>query len=43
MDLEKRRKQQHFFDIEKAYDKINRNKTCKQLENMGVQGRMMEF
>ena len=26
-----------------AYDKVNRVKTLKQLENMEVQGRMMEF
>ena len=32
-----------FFDIRKAYDEINRNKTFKQLENMGIHGRMMEF
>ena len=32
-----------FFDIEKAYDKVNREKTFEQLENMGKQGRMMEF
>ena len=32
-----------FFDIEKAYDKVNREKTFEQLENMGIQGRMMEF
>ena len=32
------------FDIEKAYDKINRNnKMFEQLENMGMQGQMMEF
>ena len=32
-----------FFDIEKTYDKVNRNKTFTQLENMRIQGRMMEF
>ena len=26
-----------FFDIEKAYDKVNRGKTPNQLENMGIQ------
>ena len=31
------------FNIEKAYDKVNREKTLEQLENMGIQGRMMEF
>ena len=31
-----------FFDIEKAYDKINRESTFDQLEKMGVQGRMMD-
>ena len=28
-----------FFDMEKVYDKINRNKTFEELENIGVQGR----
>ena len=32
-----------FFDIEKAYDKVNREKTLEQLENMKIQERMMEF
>ena len=32
-----------FFDFEKVYDKVNREKTLEQLENMGIQGRMMEF
>ena len=32
-----------FFNIEKAYHKINRNKTFKQLENMGMPTQMMEF
>ena len=36
---EKRKLQQIFFDIEK----VNRDKTLKQLENMGIQGSMMEF
>ena len=31
-----------FFNIEKAYDRINRNKTFKQ-ENMRIRGRMMDF
>ena len=34
MDLEKREKSEIVFDIEKAYDKIIRKKTFKQLENM---------
>ena len=32
-----------FFDIEKNYDKVNRDKTPEQLENMGIQGRMLRF
>ena len=32
-----------FFDIEKAYDKVNRKKTHEQLENMVIQGRIMEL
>ena len=28
----------NFFNIQKAYDKINRNKTFEQLENMMIQG-----
>ena len=32
-----------FFDIEKAYDKINRDKTFEELENIEIQGRVMEF
>ena len=32
-----------FFDIEKAYHKVNREKILEQLENMGIHGRMMEF
>ena len=32
-----------FFDIKKAYDKVNREKILEQLENMGIQERMMEF
>ena len=32
-----------FFDIEKAYDKINREKTLEQLQIMGIKGRMLEF
>ena len=31
-----------FFDIEKAFDKINKNKTFEQIEKMGIQGRMNE-
>ena len=31
-----------FFDIEKAYDKINRESTFDQLKKMGIQGRMMK-
>ena len=30
-----------FFDIEKAYDKINREKTLEQLKIMGIKGRML--
>ena len=30
-----------FFDIEKAYNKIDRENTFEQLETMGIQGRMM--
>ena len=32
-----------FFDIEKNYDKVNRDKTLEQLENMGIQGRILRF
>ena len=32
-----------FFDIDKAYDKVNRGKTFEQLENMETQERMLEF
>ena len=32
-----------FFDIEKAYDKVNRDMTLEQLENMGIQVRMLRF
>ena len=32
-----------FFNIEKTYDKFNREKTFEQLENMKIQGRMKEF
>ena len=32
-----------FFDIKIAYEKVKREKTLEQLENMGIQGRMMEF
>ena len=32
-----------FFDIEKAYDKVNRDKALEQQENMGIQGRMLRF
>ena len=28
---------------EKAYDKVNREKTLEQLKYMGIQGRMMKF
>ena len=43
------RKQRHnrrniiFFYIEKAFDKVNREKTLKQPENIGIQERMMDF
>ena len=30
-----------FFDIEKAYYKVNRDKTLEQLKNMGILGRML--
>ena len=30
-------------DIEKAYDKVNRDKTLEQLENMEIQERMLRF
>ena len=32
-----------FFNVKKAYEKINREKTFEQLKNMEIQGRMMEF
>ena len=32
-----------FFDIKKACDKVNRDKTLEQLENMGTQRRMLRF
>ena len=32
-----------FFNIEKAHDKVNRENTLEQLENMGIQGRMIEL
>ena len=32
-----------FFNIKKAYDKVNRDKTLGQLENMKIQGRMLKF
>ena len=32
-----------FIDIEKTYDKVNREKTIEQLKTMGIQGTMMEF
>ena len=32
-----------FFDVKKAYDKLNRDKTLEQLENIGIQGRMLRF
>ena len=32
-----------FFDIEQVYDKVNSDKTLEQLENMGIQRRMVEF
>ena len=32
-----------FFIVEKAYEKVNREKTFEQLENMRMQGRMMKF
>ena len=32
-----------FVDIAKAYGKVNREKTFEQLENMEIQGRMVDF
>ena len=32
-----------FFNIEKSYDKVKRDKILEQLENMGIQGRMLRF
>ena len=32
-----------FFNIEKVYEKINNNKTFKQIESMGKCGQMMKF
>ena len=32
-----------FFNIEKAYDKVNRDKTVEQLENVALPGRMLRF
>ena len=32
-----------FFDIKIAYEKVKREKTLEQLENMGIQGRKMAF
>ena len=32
-----------FFDMEKIYDKFNREKRFVQLQNMGIQEKMMEF
>ena len=32
-----------FFNIKKAYDKLNRNKTLEQQENMETQGIMLRF
>ena len=32
-----------FFDIEKSHHKVNRDKTLEQLENMGLQGRILRF
>ena len=43
--MEFRRKEKttaNFFDINKACEKINREKTLQQLEKMGIQGRLME-
>ena len=40
---EERETETIFFDIEKAYDKVSRDKTLEQLENMGIQGRMLIF
>ena len=31
------------MDIKKTYDNINRDKILEQLENMGIQGRMLRF
>ena len=41
--LEEGKKTAIFFDIKNAYDKFNRDKTLKQLENMGIRGRMLRF
>ena len=32
-----------FFDILKVYDKVNREKTLEQIENMRIQGSMLRF
>ena len=32
-----------FFDIKKAYNKNNRNKTSEQIENLKIKKRIMEF
>ena len=39
----KEKREAIFFNIEKAYDKNNREKILEQLENMGTQRRIMEF
>ena len=41
INLEKGKTAAIFFDIEKAYNKINRNKTFKQLENMGYRNKLL--
>ena len=44
MGLEKRKKTAAvFFDIEKTFNKINRNKTFEKLEKIVIQERIMEF
>ena len=39
----KKKKAVIFFDIEKAYNKVNRDQTIEQLESMGIQGRILRF
>ena len=43
MCSEVRRIQLQFLRLLESLRKINKNKTFKQLENMGIQGRMLEF